>query len=75
MSRGTFLKTSGGGIAQLAVAAGGAGTWRAIDQGVFATGEGPVYAAWGEGAGTSGGGAVDLVRAAILAAIAHDSQP
>ena len=75
MGRGTFLKTSGGGIALLAVAASGVGTWRAIDQGVFATGEGPAYAAWNEGAGISSGSPVDLVRAAILAANAHDSQP
>jgi len=75
MGRGTFLKTSGGAVAVLAVAAGGVGTWRAIDQGVFATGEGSAYAAWNEGAGTAAGGAVDLVRAAVLAANAHDSQP
>ena len=75
MGRGTFLKASGGGVVLLTVAAGGVGSWRAIDQGVFATGEGSAYAAWSEGAGTSGGGAVALVRAAILAANAHDSQP
>jgi hypothetical protein len=33
MSRGKLLKTTGGGVALLAVAATGAGLWRAIDQG------------------------------------------
>jgi hypothetical protein len=38
-------------------------------------GEGPAYAAWSKWAGTPGGGTLDLVRASILAANAHDSQP
>jgi hypothetical protein len=75
MSRGTFLKTTGRGVALVAVAASGVGLWRASDQGVFTTGAGPAYAAWDEWAGTPGGGTLNLVRAAILAANAHDSQP
>jgi len=71
-SRRTVLL--GGGAGLLVLAAGGT-LWRAADQGVFATGEGPAYAAWGDGAGTPGGGTLNLVRAAILAANAHDSQP
>jgi hypothetical protein len=75
VSRGTFLKSIGRGTALVAVAAGGVGVWRATDQGVFTTGEGPAYAAWNDWAGKSGGGPLNLVRAAILAANAHDSQP
>jgi hypothetical protein len=75
VNRGTFLRTTGRGVALLAVAGTGVGLWRAIDQGVFTTGEGPAYAAWNEWAGTPGGGTLDLVRASILAANAHDSQP
>ena len=75
VSRGTLLKYIGRGGALIAVAAGGVGVWRATDQGVFSTGEGPAYAAWNDWAGRSGGGSVNLVRAAILAANAHDSQP
>jgi len=71
-SRRTVLL--GGGAGLLVLAAGGT-LWRASDQGVFATGEGPAYDAWGDGAGTPGGGTLNLVRAAILAANAHDSQP
>jgi hypothetical protein len=70
-----FLRSAGRGAGLVAVAAGGFGTWRAVDEGVFTTGTGPAYAAWNDWAGQPGGGAVNLVRAAILAANAHDSQP
>jgi hypothetical protein len=70
-----FLKTTGRGAALVAVAAGGLGTWRAIDQDVFSVGQGPAYAAWDDWRGRPGDGPLNLVRAAILAANAHDSQP
>ncbi len=64
----------GGGAGLVVLAAGGT-LWRALDQGVFATGTGPAYDAWSDEAGARGGGSMTLVRAAILAANAHDSQP
>jgi nitroreductase len=49
---------------------------RAADQGVFSTNTGPAYDAWRTWDwDLPGGDNVDLVRAAILAANAHDSQP
>jgi hypothetical protein len=48
--------------------------WRAADQGVFSTGRGPAYAPWDEWR-TEAGGPLDLVRAAILAANPHNTQP
>jgi hypothetical protein len=50
------------------------GVWRAADQGVFSTGEGPAYEAWDDWRSASKG-PLDLVRAAILAANPHNSQP
>jgi hypothetical protein len=75
MSRKGFLKMTGRGAALVVVAASGFGTWRAIDQGVFSVGQGPAYAAWNDWSGRPGDGPLNLVRAAILAANAHDSQP
>ncbi len=64
-----------GGSAGLVVLAAGGTLWRAVDQGVFTTGQGPAYDAWSVWAGKPGGGTLNLVRAAVLAANAHDSQP
>lgn len=71
IARRIFLKRAGG--AALAVAIGG-GIWRAADQGVFSTGEGAAYAAWEHGHEAQGG-PLNLVRAAILASSAHNTQP
>ncbi len=71
ISRRTFLKGAGG--VALAAAVGG-GIWRAADQGVFSTGEGLAYAAW-DYSHESPGGPLNLVRAAILASSAHNTQP
>ncbi len=50
--------------------------WRAYDQGVFSVGEGPAYEPWKNWRTDSGeGGALTLVRAAILAASPHNTQP
>lgn len=53
----------------------GAGVWRAVDQGVFSVGEGPAFEPWRTWQGRRDEGALALVRAAILAANPHNSQP
>ncbi len=73
-SRRRLLKLAGEGA--LVLSAGGLGLtiWRAVDQGVFSTNIGPAYDAWRDW-NLPGKDNLDLVRAAILAANAHDSQP
>jgi len=71
MDRRTFLK--GGGVV-LVLAAGG-GVWRAYDQGVFSVGEGPAYEPWRNWRRGRERGPLMLVRAAILAASPHNTQP
>jgi nitroreductase len=61
------------GTGTLVLLAGG-GVWRAADQGVFSTGEGAAYEPWDDWR-TATKGPLDLVRAAILAASPHNSQP
>jgi hypothetical protein len=68
-SRGAFLKGTG---AALALVAGG-GVWRAVDQGVFGSGQGPAYEPWENWREAKG--PMALVSAAILAANAHNTQP
>jgi len=75
VSRRAFLKTIGGSAALIAVGATGGLTWRAVDQGVFSAGQGPAYDAWRVWDNRAGGEALGLVRAAVLAASAHNSQP
>jgi nitroreductase len=74
MDRRAFLKIAGLGAGTLALAGAGGLTWRAVDGGVFATGTGPAYAAW-DALGPSGQDSLGLVRAAVLAANAHNTQP
>jgi hypothetical protein len=69
--RRTLLKAGGGAL----LAAGGALAWRAWDQGVFSTGRGPAYDAWDQWNHGPAGSPQRLVRAAILAANPHNSQP
>ena len=69
VSRGAFLK---GGGATLVLVAGG-GVWRAVDQGVFGSGQGPPYEPWENWRGAKG--PMALVSAAILAANPHNTQP
>ena len=53
----------------------GGGVWRAYDRGVFSSGAGPAYEPWKNWQGESGDGPLALVRAAILAASAVNTQP
>jgi nitroreductase len=62
------------GLGSVAVAGVGGTTWQAIDQGVFSTGSGGAYSAWDEW-NPPGDDVVHLVRAAVLAASAHNAQP
>lgn len=71
MQRRSFLK--GAGVVTVLVAGGG--VWRAYDQGVFSVGEGPAYEPWTDWRNGSDDGALALVRAAILAASPHNTQP
>lgn len=68
-------------VSRRSMIAGGAGAaaalalgYRAWDRGVFSSAEGPAYAPWGEWP-QAAEGIKGAVRAAILAANAHDTQP
>jgi hypothetical protein len=70
-SRRSVLKiAAGAGVALAGVAA-----WRAWDQGVFTSGQGPAYAAWETWQADAPSPVHRLVRAAILAANPHNTQP
>ncbi len=71
MNRRSFLK--GAGVVTVAVVGGG--VWRAYDQGAFSVGEGPAYQPWRDWRTDSQSGPLALVRAAILAASPHNTQP
>jgi nitroreductase len=71
VQRRAFLK--GAGVVTVAVVGGG--VWRAHDQGVFSVGQGPAYEPWKDWRNNSGEGPLALVRAAILAASPHNTQP
>src|SRR5574337_174641 len=49
--------------------------WRAYDNGVFSTGQGPAYDPWKHWRTDTDRGPLELVRAAILAANPHNTQP
>ena len=65
------MKTAGAA----AVVVVGGGLWRAGDQGVFSTGDGPAYEPWKNWDRDASHPALALVRAAILAANPHNTQP
>lgn len=71
MERRIFLKGAGA----LTVLVAGAGVWRAYDQRVFSAGEGPAYEPWKTWRTDAREGPLALVRAAILAANPHNTQP
>jgi nitroreductase len=70
LQRRSFL-TGAGAVTVLVV---GGGVWRAYDHGVFSVGDGPAFEPWKDWRDTQGGPLV-LVRAAILAANPHNTQP
>src|SRR3984893_4777528 len=69
--RRRLLQVVGG---TLVVIVGGT-LYRAYDQGVFSTGQGPAYNAWRVWDAEAGGIPLALVRAAVLATNAHNTQP
>ncbi len=71
ITRRDFLRLSGATFIALA----GGTVWRAIDQGVFATGAGDAYQAWEQWQAETASGSLALVHAAILAANPHNTQP
>jgi hypothetical protein len=69
--RRTILKVAGVAAAGLTAA----GVWRAWDQGVFSSSEGPAYAPWETWRSDAPSPVHRMVRAAVLAANPHNSQP
>lgn len=72
-TRRQFLKGIGIGAGVVGLSGAGVAGWRASSQGVFEAGQGPAYVAWDEW--NRGSGPLVLVRAAILAANPHNTQP
>ena len=70
-SRRALLK----GLAELTVLAAGGVVWRAWSNGVFHVGSGPAYEPWHDWRDDPLDGPLALVRAGILAANAHNTQP
>ena len=62
------------GASVLGAGAAGLG-WHAVRRGVFSSGAGPAYAAWKQWPPLPEEGAKGLVRAAVLAASPHNTQP
>ena len=73
-TRRSFLKVAGIGAGSLLLVGAAGVTWRAVEGGVLASSTGEAFAAWGE-AGPETHDALGLVRAAVLAANAHNAQP
>lgn len=71
MERRALLK----GAAAVSVVVAGGGVWRAYDQGVFSVGQGLAYEPWKNWRNDGDAGPLALVRAAILAASPHNTQP
>ncbi|HXW89185.1 MAG TPA: hypothetical protein VEK33_01425 [Terriglobales bacterium] len=70
MQRRAFL--TGAGVTTVLVIGGG--VWRAYEQGVFSVGKGSAFEPWGDWQATQDT-PLALVRAAILAASPHNTQP
>src|ERR1700761_4651323 len=71
MHRRAFLKAA----AAVAAFTVSGGSWYSYDRGVFSVGEGPAYEPWKDWRGNSSEGPLALIRAAILAASPHNTQP
>jgi nitroreductase len=63
------------GLAGITVLAAGGLAWRAWSGGVFHTGEGPAYEPWRDWRNDRSSGPLAFVKAGILAASAHNTQP
>jgi nitroreductase len=63
------------GAAAVSVVIVGGGVWRAYDQGVFSVGKGAPYEPWRNWRTDGEPGPLELVRAGILAASPHNTQP
>ena len=74
VGRRRFLGMAGLTAGTVAVAGAAGVTWRAAEEGVFATGTGPAYAAWDQW-DRPGRDMLNLLRAGVLAASAHNTQP
>jgi nitroreductase len=71
VNRRAFVKGAGA----VAVVAAGGLVWRAYDQGVFSVGAGAAYEPWTGWRSDPAPGSLALVRAGILAANPHNTQP
>jgi nitroreductase len=71
MERRSFLRGAG----TITIVVAGGAVWRVHDQGIFSVGEGPAYEPWKNWRDDSNEGSLALVRAAILAASPHNTQP
>lgn len=71
MNRRHFLQ----GIAGITVVVAGGTVWRARDQGVLGAGTGPAFEPWHNWRDAGATGPLALVRAGILAANPHNTQP
>ena len=63
------------GAGALTVAVAGGIVWRTYDQGVFSVGEGVAYEPWHNWQSEASDGPLTLIRAGILAANPHNTQP
>lgn len=63
------------GALGLSIVAAGGLAWRAWDNGVFTAGQGAPYEPWNDWRGAALDGPLTVVRAGILAASAHNTQP
>jgi hypothetical protein len=75
VDRRRFLSAVGLSAATLAVGGASGLTVRAIGQDVLTPGRGGAYAAWRQRSGSEQDGLLALVRAAVLAANGHNTQP
>lgn len=73
LTRRSFLRGLGLVSGAVVVVGGAAGAWRIVDQGILSPGSGEAFDAWRSN--LAGGDSLSLVRAAVLAANAHGTQP
>ncbi len=71
MDRRAFLR----GIGTVTIVSAGSGSWLAYDNDLIATSDGPAFQPWRDWQDHAADGPLALVRAAILAASPHNTQP